>query len=199
MRFSAQCLMVAWCVVTLATTASAQGAPRTIINGVSPFTLGLSDAEALRANPSLHQTSASCPTPGSTVNSVPTTNYEAQMIAPLDGYPYLAHVVLCFYKGKLGAIHLEWSADVFQDSVIEWRSGALKLARQLTSAYAADLIKRNHIDESMGGRLEIRDAQGNTLMMVADSSAGGLDIMLDYSGTAYNQGLYGTASLGGSY
>jgi hypothetical protein len=199
MRHRVKYMLIACCIATLATAADAQGTPKTTISGTPPFALGTPVGTVLRANPTLHPTSTACPAQGGAVNPVPTANYETRMTAPLRGYPYIAHVVLCFYGGTLGAIHLEWPADAFRDSVIEWRSQAQGLARQLTSAYAADLIKRNWVDEDFGGRVEIRDAQGNVLTMVADANAGGLDIVLDYVAGAYNQVLNGTATLDGSY
>ncbi len=203
MRSSVKFVVVACCIAGLAASAAAQGVPKTVVTGAPPFTLGMPTGDALAANRALSPTSAPCPTAGGTVKAVPTVNYETRMVAPLGGYPYLAHVVLCFYQGKLSVIQLEWPKDAFRDSPIEWRSRALGLARQLNSAYAANLITRNHVDEDIGGRVEIRDAQGNVLTMVADGNsggdAGGLDIMLHYVDATFAQALNGPAKLEGSY
>jgi hypothetical protein len=199
MRVGIKYVIIACCVAALATAAGAQGKFKTTIDGTPPFTLGTALDMVLRGNPGFHQTSTPCPMEVETVNAVTTVNYETRLTAPLAGYPYIAHVVLCFYQGKLAVIHLEWPSSGFRDSVLEWRLRAQELARQLTSTYAPDLLKRNFVDDDFGGRVEMRDGQGDVLTMIANANAHGLNIVLDYVGAAYRQALVGPGSLEGSY
>jgi hypothetical protein len=113
---------------------------------------------------------------------------------------YTADALLCFYQGSLAAIRLTWWPAAFRDSVLEWRLGSKALARQLTTSYAPELIKRNFIDEDQGGRIEIQDAQANTLTMVANSTNDdALSIRLWYVAASYGHVINGAVPIVGPY
>jgi hypothetical protein len=192
--FSVKVAATGLCVLALIVSAQAQQAPKTAVTGVPPFVLGTPVGTVLRANPSFRQTAEACVPQGK------TENYAGKVAAPIGRYAYTADALLCFYNGSLAAIRLTWSSAALRDSVEEWRSSSKALARQLTTSYAPELIKRNFIDEDMGGRIEIQDAQANTLTMVSNSTDNdNPSIMLWYVAALYGYVANGVGPAVGPY
>ncbi len=195
MAVSVRIVATSLCVLALVVSAQGQGAPKTAVTGVPPFELGASMSAVLGANPGLRESSESCEPTGQ------TKAYAGKVAAPIGGYPYTGDVFLCFYKGSLATIRLTWPSTTFRSSVEEWRSSSRSLARQLTASYAQGLIKRNAIDESVGGRIEIWDGQGNTLTMVSNATDDdSLSITLWYKAASYGNAVHGPRpAVGPSY
>jgi hypothetical protein len=172
-------------LVTLASVAGAQPAAKTAITGTAPFTLGMATADALAADSTLTAIAdARCGAPAH------GASYGTRVTAPIDGYPYVAGLVLCFADDKLGAILLTWPQGTFQEETVRWQLATRALASQLAAAYAGGLVRRYTIDEDMGGVLEMADAQGNRLTMASDP---GDDpgIRMTYMSAAYVQAING--------
>ncbi len=74
--------------------------------------------------------------------------------APVRGYPYAADVELCFYRGKLAAIHLIWPSSDFRASVTDWQLMVRALAGALVASYAPGLVLRNSVDDDTGALVE---------------------------------------------
>jgi hypothetical protein len=214
MRLHAKWALIPLCLAMAATAAVAQGTAKTEITGTPPFTLGMPKADALHEAPAFQPISAACPlqpytfdrtlglhvvTQIDTVNHVDAQNYWARMPAPIGGYPYNALVNLCFYQGKLSAIRIMWNEDAFKSNVLEWWSRAQELAAQLNASYAPNLFTRNSIDYNIGGNVEVRDPQGNTLDMYVQGVSTGFSIILNYIAGPYNHALNGPVGLEGSY
>lgn len=188
-RIMAVCLYL----LILVVSAEAQSAGKTGVIGAPPFVLGTPMTAVLGANKTLQPSNDAC-------SAVQTTNYTSGVVAPIGGYPYPAEVLLCFYQGNLGAIRLRWSPATFMDSPVVWRSGTRALADQLAKSYAPPLIKRSFLDDDIGGRVEIRDDQGNILTMVSNSTDDEtLSITLWYFGASYDRALNGQPVPVGSY
>jgi hypothetical protein len=181
------------CVLALIVSAQAQ-VPKTAVTGVPPFELGAPMNTVLGANPGLRASTEPCEPQGQ------TKTYAGKVAAPIGAYTYSADVFLCFYQGSLAAIRLTWPSETFRKSVEDWRSSARLLARQLTTSYAQGLIKRNFIDENVGGRIEIWDGQGNTLTMVSNSTDDDtLSITLWYVAASYDRAVHGQRPAVGPY
>lgn len=194
MAFTVKVAATGLCVLALVASVQAQSVPKTAVTGVPPFVLGTPVSTVLRANPSFRQSAETCVPQGK------TENYVGKVTAPIGRYAYIADALLCFYKGSLAVIRLTWSSAAFRDSVEEWRSSSQALARQLTTSYAPELIKRNFIDEDMGGRIEIQDDQANTLTMVANSTnEDALSISVWYVAASYGHGVNGVGPAVGPY
>jgi hypothetical protein len=182
------------CVLALIVSAQAQPVPKTAVTGVPPFELGTPMSTVLGATPALRLSTEPCEPQG------PTKTYAGKVAAPIGGYPYTADVLLCFYQGNLAAIRLTWPSTTFRASVEDWRSSAKALARQLATSYAPGLIKRNFIDDSIGGRIEIRDSDGNMLTMTSNATDGDtLSIMLWYVAASYDRAVHGQPTAVGPY
>ncbi len=189
----AKIVVACLCAFILVASAEAQPAARTAVTGVPPFLLGTPMATVLSANRTLQPSNDTC-------SALRTTNYSSRVVAPIGGYPYTAELLLCFYQGNLGAIRLRWSSMAFMNSVEDWRSGMRTLADQLAKSYAPQLIKRNIIDDDLGGRVEIRDNQGNILTMVSNSTDDDtLSLTIWYLGGSYDHALNGQPTPVGSY
>lgn len=194
MAFTVKVAATGLCVLALVVSAQAQPVPKTAVTGVPPFVLGTPMSTVLRANPSLKQSAETCVPQGR------TENYAGKVAAPIGKYTYTADALLCFYKGSLAAIRLTWPSAAFRESVEEWRSSSKALARQLTTSYAPELIKRTFLDDDMGGRVEIQDAQANTLTMVSNSTNDdSLSIILWYVAASYGHGVNGVGPAVGPY
>ena len=194
MAFTVKVAATGLCVLALVVSVQAQPALKTAVTGVPPFVLGTPASTVLSANPSLKQSAEACVPQGL------TENYAGQVAAPIGKYTYTADALLCFYKGSLAAIRLKWSPAAFRESVEEWRSSSKALARQLATSYAPELIKRNFVDENMGGRIEIQDAQANTLTMVSNSTNDDtLSIIVWYVAASYAHVVNGVGPAVGPY
>ncbi len=181
------------CVLALIVSVQAQPVPKTAVTGVPPFVLGTPLSTVLRATPSLRPSTETCVPQGR------TENYAGKVAAPIGRYAYTADALLCFYQGSLAAIRLTWSSTAFRKSVEEWRSSTKALALQLTTSYPG-LIKRNFLDDDMGGRLEIQDAQANTLTMVSNATDDDtLSIWVWYVAASYDHALNGAVPAMGPY
>jgi hypothetical protein len=187
------------CLAILTPPAGAQ-ATRDMITGVAPFSLGMSAAEALQADPALVavSTPAFAPNipPSSLLGTAPgcamtaqAASYAAPVAASINGYPFTANLLLCFSGDKLGAIYVTWPVGLFPEDS-RWLLTVQALARQLAASYSPSLILRFNVDDDMGAIVEMRDSQGNLLTMTADPGEWA-NINLAYVSAAYDQAVNG--------
>jgi|SRR5579862_1193149 len=183
MKGAVGCIALALCLAMPAPV-GAQAAPKGTITGVTPYSLGMTTTDALAADATLATATGTACAPAAKA-------YATRVTAPIGGYPYTANLVLCFLQDQLGAIYLTWSAGTSRENPIAWQLATRSLAAQLAGSYAPPVVTRRYtVDDDMGAVMEMSDAQGNLLTMIADPGHHP-DIGVTYMSTAYDQAVNG--------
>lgn len=190
-----------------ALAASQQPAPagdrKTAITGWAGFRLGMSREDALRAmRPgysefSLYRYS----------DRIPTSAVSHYVDAPIGGHRYTANLTLEFWQDRLAVILILWDRATIGGfkSTDEFMLRASQLRQEILEAYSPKLVVRNEwvdwppfMTGEGGGVLELRDADGNRLVMAA-TLKGRRDLWVAYLWGPYAREIDRTPPPKGNY